>query len=110
MTTKQQRRERYQIKKRRWKQRGSDREDKDKNKHSTPLTTVMFVPQTKDGVLLDKLQVEEDILQEKSAWGSKLVEKPGTLLLIKFIRKFPMQQGCSRGDLCILCGNRGKIA
>ena len=69
--------------------------------------TVMFVPNTPDSELVDKLQQTEDQVSQVTGWSTKLIEKPGTPLLTKFIRSFPMLEGCSRGVLCPICENTG---
>ena len=69
-------------------------------------TTVVFVPKTEEGKLMEKVQVLEDNLSVKIGWRAKVLEKPGEKLLFRFGKKFKMQGGCSRGDKCI-CENKG---
>ena len=76
-----------------------------KNKNRQDNQTVFFVPSTPGAALLTRLQCEEDKLSESIGWGTKLVERPGTPLLHKFIRGFPMKERCSRGEVCPLCEN-----
>ena len=72
-----------------------------------PTTTVLFVPKTENATLINMLQDTEDEMSPKIGWGTKLIEKPGTPLLIKFIRQFPMGDGCARGKNCTVCDNNG---
>ena len=69
-------------------------------------TTVMFVPKTNNGVLLQQLQKVEDTL-DYMGWKTKLVEKPGVPLFTKFNKSFNMVSGCARGSNCPVCENKG---
>ena len=72
-------------------------------------TTVMFVPSTAQSRLIGHLEEIEQNIMYKTRWRTKLVEKPGTPLLTQFIRKFPMELGCSRGTKCVICKNKGTL-
>ena len=76
---------------------------KERKKHAT----VMFVPKTPGGELIDRLQLMEDNLHNKIGWSTKLVEKPGRPLHNLFRKSFPMEEGCERGKECGLCQNDG---
>ena len=62
----------------------------------TNVTTVMFVPSTVDGRLINKLEnLEQKLYSEKAFdWNVKLVEKSGTPLSVLFIKKTPVVDGC----------------
>ena len=65
----------------------------------------MFVTSTPGATLHTKLQDVEDKLLDATSWGTKPVEKPEIPLLVKFIRSFPMNEGCARGEACPICDN-----
>ena len=69
-------------------------------------TTVMFVPKTKDGELLQQLQMVENKLGFMG-WKTKLIEKPGIPLFTKFSKSFDMTIGCARGSKCSVCEGKG---
>ena len=69
-------------------------------------TTVMFVPKTLNGELLQRIQKVEDNLSHMD-WRTKLVEKPGIPLFTKFSKRFNMLQGCARGSSCYVCDGKG---
>ena len=80
------------------------------NKHlmrDKKVTTVMFVPKTPEGKMLDRIQMVENNMSEKMGWEAKVVEKPGVPLHMKFAKSFPMKLGCSRGQNCTMCDNKG---
>ena len=80
--------------------------NKIKTKLKAPeITTVMFVPKTQGGKLLNDLQVVEDSLGQP--WRTKLVEKPGSPLYLRFSKSFHMASGCQRGENCQMCENSG---
>ena len=83
IVTKQKRRQMLERKNIKWWQidKGSNLNKQTRNQ----TTTVMFVPKTVDGKLLDQLQVVENELACEVGWSTKLVEKPGTPLLLSFI-------------------------
>ena len=64
------------------------------------VTSVMFVPNTPDGKLLTLLEEAEEQIADQMDWAFKLVEKPGSPLMLNFIKKFPMSIGCYRGEVC----------
>ena len=43
------------------------------------------------------------------SWSVKVLKQPGTPLAMKFISKFPIIQGCPRGEVCTVCDNDGII-
>ena len=71
------------------------------------VTTAMFVPCTPGAKLLNRLQKVEDELAPKTGWKAKMVERPGVPLLRKFIKSFPMVNGCSRQQICGACEDNG---
>ena len=46
-------------------------------------------------------------MKRLTGWGTKLIEKPGVPLLTLFIKSFPMEEGCVRGNECNLCDGKG---
>ena len=46
-------------------------------------------------------------LRKTCDWGIKILEQPGKPLLTRFVRKFPIVQGCPRADECQICENDG---
>ena len=74
IVTKQKRRQKLERKNIKWWQidKGSNLNKQTRNQ----TTTVMFVPKTVDGKLLDQLQVVENKLACEVGWSTKLVEKP----------------------------------
>ena len=75
-----------------WKRRGKD-------VHSRkPVTVVFFIPKTPGSKLLYMVQKGEQTLKNQVDWRVKLLEKPGTPLFTWFMKKFPMEKGCYRGN------------
>ena len=70
-------------------------------------TTVMFVPSSKGSRLLKGVKAVEEKISESSNWKVKIIEQPGTPLLLCLSHKFPMEEGCCRGEMCPLCENDG---
>ena len=88
------------------------RKGSDKKKRMSPLperkiTTVFFVPQSRNSWLFKKLRQVEDFLRRDCEWGVKVLEQPGTPLLNKFVKKFPIIHGCPKGEECSICENKG---
>ena len=73
------------------------------------VTSVMFVPKTPEGKLISLLEAAADGIREQMDWSIKFVEKPGSPLLSKFIKRFPMERGCYRGEKCVLCNNKRTV-
>ena len=73
----------------------------------TRISTAMFVPCTPGGELIKQLQNVEDELAADLGWKAKLVERPETPIVKKFIKSFPMVSGCSRKEFCGVCDNNG---
>ena len=71
------------------------------------VATVFFVPQSSKSLLFKLIKERENSIKFKFDWGVKILEAAGTPLLNKFMCKFPIDQGCPRGDECRLCGNKG---
>ena len=46
-------------------------------------------------------------IRKNSEWGVKILEQPGSPLLTKFVKKFPVDQGCPRSGECTLCDDDG---
>ena len=65
----------------------------------------MFIPPSKDSLLLKFIEEEEEKLSEVMDWKIKLMEQSGIPLSLTFIPKFPLIEGCPRGNECILCNN-----
>jgi len=70
------------------------------------VTVAMFVPPMPNGQLLNMLKVAEKTLETDVNWRCKLLEKPGRPLLLNFIRKTPILQGCPSMKDCKLCVNK----
>ena len=70
-------------------------------------TTVMFVPSTEGNKLLTLLEEADKKTNEHSDWKTKFIEKPGVPLQKKFLRKFPLIEGCAMGTKCIVCEGDG---
>ena len=81
------------------------RQELTQSAQKTKNATVMFVPKTPGGALLEQLQMVEDKLAPNVGWSTKLIEKPGRPLLNIFRKSFPMEEGCERGKDCGLCKN-----
>ena len=77
--------------------------------HVAPITTNMFVPWSKNGTLLEQVMVSQQKLEKQLQldWRIKFLEKPGVPMFRKFMKKLPVEQGCSRGTECHLCENNG---
>ena len=70
-----------------------------------PPSTVMFVPSTDGGVLLNMLEKLEQQLWKDgdSTWSVKLVEQSGKQLRYMFTSRMPIAKGCPLGKDCIVC-------
>ena len=70
-------------------------------------STVMFVPSTAGGTLLNMLNDLEYKLHERGdvSWTVKLVEKAGKPLRSLFGIKIPIVDGCPLGENCTICEN-----
>ena len=70
-------------------------------------TTVMFVPSSTNGELLNRLEsLEQKMLEsDDMKWSVKLVEKSGIPLAITFRKKIPIEKGCPLGMSCQVCEN-----
>ena len=80
---------------------------KDQSKNNSVITTAMFVPPSREGRLLKLVEeVEKDINSDLS-WRPKILEQSGTPLLLCFGAKFPLVDGCPRGQECLYCENDG---
>ena len=77
--------------------------------HERP-STVMFVPSTPGGTLLQMLEDLEGKLRERgdTTWSVKLVEKSGKPLKNMFGAKSPIIEGCPLGETCRVCDNDAK--
>ena len=84
---------------------GSRKERKNKKQVIPNTTTVMFIPKTHNGRLMEMIQNAEDKLTV--GWRTKIVEKPGIPLYKKFNKSFTMVSGCARGQMCKVCDNLG---
>ena len=76
----------------------------EKNKE---IVATMFVPPSNKSLLFDYLVEEEDKLAGEMRWRIKLIEQSGFPLNRLFIPKFPLLEGCPRGQECSICGNTG---
>ena len=70
-------------------------------------TTVMFVPPSAGSKLFKEVAEAEIRMSKNCSWKAKVVEQPGTPLLMSFMVKFPIEIGCCRGSLCAICDNNG---
>ena len=78
------------------------------NEHSEKeILTAMFVPPSKDSLLIKYIEEEEEKMVGDMQWRVKLIEQSGVPLGRYFISKFPLLEGCPRGTECILCHNTG---
>ena len=71
------------------------------------VLTAMFIPPSKDSLLLKFIEEEEEKMSGDMEWRVKLIEQSGVPLGHHFIPKFPLLEGCPRGTECILCHNTG---
>ena len=71
------------------------------------VLTAMFIPPSKDSLLLKFIEEEEEKMSGDMEWRVKLIEQSGVPLGLHFIPKFPLLEGCPRGTECILCHNTG---
>ena len=67
----------------------------------------MFVPATLGGKLMEFVERAEQDCRKETCWDVKLIEKPGTPLVMSFIKKLPMLEGCILGEECGVCENKG---
>ena len=80
------------------------------NKESgSKLTTTLFVPQSKNGFLFNKIVELEKKNKPRYDWDVKILEQSGRPLLLSFAVKFPINIGCPRGSRCKMCKNDGVI-
>ena len=68
-----------------------------------PVTTAIFVPPTRGGVLTQMIQLKEN--QMSTPWSVKVLEKPGIPLFRTFQKNFKMKDGCYRGMKCVCEGS-----
>ena len=71
------------------------------------VTTTLFIPPSKDALLLKLVNEVEEKLQTDLSWKPKVLEQSGTPLLLSFGKKYTMKDGCPRGVDCFLCENKG---
>ena len=72
------------------------------------ITSVLFVPATKDSVLFNAVSsAEEKITSDNLSWDIKVVEKGGTPLASVFMTQIPVLDGCPLGSACVVCENDG---
>ena len=81
--------------------------DVDGSVRDKPVTAVMFVPSSKNSRLVKGVQEAETKIAESVSWRVKVLEQPGTPLLLSFTKKFPIDNGCCRGTECVICSNDG---
>ena len=93
--------------KRRMKRKGGRMKNKASKADTEPPSTVMFVPSTRGGMLLNMLEsLESDLWKSGDAtWSVKLVEKSGKQLRHLFNLRMPILKGCPLGSGCKLCDN-----
>ena len=79
-----------------------------KRRSTKNITSVLFVPATKDSILFNAVSSkEEKFISDKLSWDIKIVEKGGTPLASVFMTQFPVLEGCPLGSACVLCKNDG---
>ena len=69
------------------------------------VTSVLFVPSTKDSELFNAETRREDDISSKLSWDIKIVEKGGAPLASVFMNQFPVVEGCPVGAKCVICEN-----
>ena len=73
---------------------------------TSPITTVLFIEQTRGGELLRRLREAEEWLSKLTGWRVKIVEKGGTTIKQQLVRSNPWAKSrCERED-CMAC-NKG---
>ena len=95
-----------------WKRRIRYKNDKQKSSFrkdskTGETTTTFFVPPSAKSLLFKLVVEKERLLRKKFGWWVKILEAPGSPLLSRFASKFPISEGCPRGDNCILCEGKG---
>ena len=81
--------------------------EKSKEKKKVECTTTFFVPPSVGSWLFKMIREKESMLCDQFGWSVKILEAPGVPLLMKFMTKFPISNGCPRGMNCTLCDNSG---
>ena len=78
-----------------------------KNMCETPgknkITSVIFVPASKNGILAKMIKDKEEELRLDLSWGVKVLEKPGLPLINSLSYKFPVTEGCPEKETCEAC-------
>ena len=69
------------------------------------VTTTLFVPATPKSELLERIIRADQGVGRDISWKIKFMERSGTPLLNTFMKKFPLSQGCPRGEDCGVCEN-----
>jgi len=89
--------------------RGKSRSNKNfqMNENDKEIAATMFVPASRKSLLLKYMEEEEDKLVGEMSWKIKLIEQAGFPLGRLFIPKFPLEEGCPKGEDCVICGNTG---
>ena len=77
------------------------------NQSNKEILTTLFVPASKNSLLLKSIMEAENSLAPEMDWRVKIVEQSGFPLGMCFVPKFPLLHGCPKGEGCILCGNTG---
>ena len=68
---------------------------------------MMFVPASKDSRLVKGVQEADTRIAQSVSWRVKVLEQPGTQLLLSFTEKFHIENGCCRGIEYVICSNDG---
>ena len=69
------------------------------------ISTTFFVPPSEGSLLTELVLEAEDQIKGDIPWGVKIVEQSGQPLSLSFLRRFPVIQGCPRGNACPVCDN-----
>ena len=69
------------------------------------VSSTLFVPASRNSLLFKLICEKEYTVAKNMDWSVKVLEQPGIPLLNSFIHKFPISDGCPKGELCTLCSN-----
>ena len=93
-----------------WKKKVTKRRKSVGDVNNKTPDAVMFVPQSQNSILLEKIVNSEATLLKNSKWTIKVLEQSGTPLALLFTPKFPLNDGCPRGNRCKQCKDGNGIA
>ena len=78
-----------------------------RNDDNKEIAATMFIPPSGGSLLFKHIEEEENKMVGEMSWKIKLIEQSGVPLNLIFIPKFPLSDGCPRGEECSLCENTG---